>query len=161
MAVDYYLKLDGIKGESQDKDHKDEIDVSSWSWGLTQSGTTHLGTGSGAGKANIQDLSLTKLADKSTAPLVQYCTTGKHIASGTLSCYKAAGDSRVKFFELQLKKILVSSYSTGGVSEGEQQTENCSLNFGEFKCIYTQQAADGSAGPSSEFGWDIASHEAK
>lgn len=155
MAVDYYLKLDGIKGESQGKDHKDEIDIMSWSWGMTQSGTTHLATGSGAGKANFQDISLTKIVDHSTAALVQYCTTGKHIASGVLSCYKASGDSRVKFFEIELKKILVSSFSTGGVSEGDQQTENFSLNFGEFKITYKQQTETGAEGPAPDFGWNI------
>jgi type VI secretion system secreted protein Hcp len=161
MAVDYYLELDGIKGEAQDKEHKDQIDVLSWSWGLSQSGTTHMGSGSGAGKVNVQDLSLTKIVDKATAPLIQYCTTGKHIASGKLTCYKASGDNRVKFFVLELKKIIVSSFSTGGVSDGEMQTENVSLNFGEYKSVYTMQESDGAAGPSSEFGWDIATHEAK
>lgn len=128
---------------------------------MTQSGTTHMGTGSGAGKVNVQDLSLVKLADKATSALIKHCATGKHIASGQLTCYKASGDNRVKHFVLELKKIIVSSYSTGGVDEADRQTENLSLNFGEFKTVYTQQMEDGSAGASSEFGWDIATHEAK
>lgn len=159
MAVDYYLELDGIKGESQDKDHKDQIDISSWSWGLTQSGTTHLGTGSGAGKVNVQDLSLTKIIDKSSPVLMQYCTTGKHIASGKLHCYKASGDSRVEYLLLEMKNLLISSYSTGGVGGSDQQTENFSINFGEYKKTYTQQMADGSAGAKVDFGWKIPVNE--
>jgi type VI secretion system secreted protein Hcp len=158
MAVDYYLELDGIDGESQDKDHKDKINIESWSWGMSQSGTTHLGTGSGAGKVNVQDLSLTKIIDKSSTVIMKHCTTGKHISSGKLHCYKASGDSRVKYLELEMKNILVSSYQSGG-SGGDQQMESFSLNFGEYKMTYTQQMADGSAGPAVDFGWKIPVNE--
>ncbi len=71
MAVDYFLELDGINGEAQDKTHKDKIDVLSWSWGCSQSGTTHMGGGWGAGKAHFQDLAITKFVDKSTPVLLQ------------------------------------------------------------------------------------------
>lgn len=159
MAVDYILELEGITGESQDKDHKDKINIEAWSWGMTQSGTTHLGTGSGAGKVNVQDLSLTKIVDKASVALMQYCTTGKHIPSGKLHCYKASGDSRVKFLELEMKNILVSSYQSGGSGGSDQQTESFSLNFGEYKEYYTQQMADGSAGAKVDFGWKIPVNE--
>lgn len=160
MAVDYYLELEGIKGESQDKDHKDQIEVLSWSWGMTQTGSGHSGTGSASGRANFQDVSLTKIMDKASVTLQQYCATGKHIPTGKLVCYKASGDNRVKYFVMDMKKVYVSSYSTGGVSEGGLQTENLSLNLGEFKDTYTQQMADGSAGASVDFGYDIAGHKA-
>lgn len=159
MAVDFILELDGIKGESQDKDHKDKINIESWSWGMTQSGDTHLGTGSGAGKVNVQDLSLTKYADKSSPIIMQYCTQGKHIASGKLHCYKASGDSRVEYLLFEMKNIIVSSYQTGGSGGDDRQMESCSLNFGEYKETYTQQMADGSAGAKVEFGWKIPVNE--
>ncbi len=75
MAVDIFLKLDGIKGESQDNKYKDEIDVLAWSWGAAQSGTTHGGSGSGSGKVSVQDLSITKYIDKSSPTLFQHCCT--------------------------------------------------------------------------------------
>ena len=60
MAVDIFLKIEGINGEAQDTSHKKEIDVLAWSWGASQSGTTHSGGGGGSGKASFQDISITK-----------------------------------------------------------------------------------------------------
>ncbi|HYN78560.1 MAG TPA: type VI secretion system tube protein Hcp, partial [Lamprocystis sp. (in: g-proteobacteria)] len=74
MAVDMFLKLEGVTGESQDKTHTGEIDVLAWSWGLSQSGTFHTGGGGGAGKVNVQDLSFTKYIDKSSPNLMLYCS---------------------------------------------------------------------------------------
>ena len=86
MAVDAFLKLDGVKGESVSKGHQGEIDVLSWAWGLSQSGTTHSGTGGGAGKVNVQDISFTHYVDAATPNLIQACCTGKHFASAVLTC---------------------------------------------------------------------------
>jgi len=85
MAVDMFLELDGIKGESVDATHKDKIDVLSWSWGLSNTGTFHHGSGGGAGKANFQDISITKYIDKATADLWYHTASGKHIAKGSLA----------------------------------------------------------------------------
>src|SRR5215204_6521956 len=93
MAVDMFLKLDPIKGESQDDKHKDEIDVLSWSWGMHQTGTTHQGTGGGAGKVSVQDLTFTHYVDKASADLIKACTKGDHIAKGTLVVRKAGGEA--------------------------------------------------------------------
>ena len=77
MAVDIFIKIGDIKGESMDKAHKDEIDVLNWSWGMAQSGNMHVGGGGGAGKVNIQDLSLTKYVDKASPNLMMHCASGK------------------------------------------------------------------------------------
>jgi type VI secretion system secreted protein Hcp len=161
MAVDFFLELDGIKGEAQDKAHKDKIDVLSWSWGASQSGTTHMGGGSGSGKAYFQDLNITKYVDKSTPVLLQYLSTGKHIAKGTLFVRKAAGDSPVEYIKVEIKDIIVSNLSTGGSGSDDRITESCTLNFGEYKYIYTEQKPDGSKGAAPEFAWDIAASEKK
>ena len=161
MAVDFFLKLDGIKGEAQDKSHKEEIDLLSWSWGATQSGTTHMGGGSGSGKAYFQDLSLTKYVDKSTPVLLQHVSTGKHIANGTMYVRKAAGDSPLEYIKLEMKDIIVTSVSSGGSGSDDRITENVTLNFGEYKYIYTEQKPDGSKGAAPEFAWDIAANEKK
>ncbi|WP_428649248.1 Hcp family type VI secretion system effector [Roseibium sp.] len=161
MAVDFYLELDGIKGESQDKTHKDKIDVLSWSWGASQSGTTHMGSGSGSGKVHFQDLSITKYVDKSTPVLLQHISTGKHIAKGTLFVRKAAGDSPLEYIKLDMKDIIVTNVSTGGSGADDRITESVTLNFGEYKYIYTEQKPDGSKGAAPEFAWDIAANEKK
>lgn len=85
MAVDFFLKLsNNIKGESQDEKHRDAIDVLGWNWGLTQSGTTHLGKGGGGGKVNVADLHLSKYVDLATNDLIKRCANGEHIESGEL-----------------------------------------------------------------------------
>src|SRR4051794_31511408 len=84
MAVDMFMKIDDIKGESSDGSHKDEIEVLSWSWGMSQSGTAQSGTGGGAGKVNVQDLSFTKYVDKSSPNLMKLCCTGTHFKNAKL-----------------------------------------------------------------------------
>jgi len=156
MAVNFYLKLEGIKGESQDSVHEGEIEILSWSFGETQSATAHEGTGSTGGRVSVQDMSFVKRADLATVPLMQYCTTGKTIPSGMLSCYKSAGDgSRVKYLEYDLTYVLVSSVQQGGSDGSEVPTDSFSLNFAEFKTTYKQQMPDGTEGAAPEFGWRI------
>ena len=93
--MDMFLKIGDLKGESVDSIHKGEIDVLAWSWGLSQSGTTHSGSGGGAGTVNVQDLSLTKYIDKSSPGLVTACCTGKHFQDATLAIRKNGQESAV------------------------------------------------------------------
>ena len=110
MAVDMFLKLDDIAGDSADdvkappskKAHAGEIDVLAWSWGMSQSASTHFGKGGGSGKANIQDLSLTKRIDKSSPNLIKFCCTGKHFEQAILTVRKA-GDTPVEYFVVKVK----------------------------------------------------------
>ena len=90
-AVDMFLKIDGINGESEDATYKGEVDILAWSWGMSQSGTTHIGGGGGAGKANFQDLSVTKWVDKASPLLMQKLANGQHIKEATLVVRKAGG----------------------------------------------------------------------
>src|SRR5712692_11221584 len=96
MAVDMFIKIGDIKGESVDHAHKEEIDVLSWSWGLSQQGTMHQGGGGGAGKVNVQDLSFTKFVDKASPNLYKFCCSGKHYPEATLTMRKA-GDKPLEY----------------------------------------------------------------
>jgi len=160
MAVDHFLRLEGIKGEAQDKTHKDEIDVLAWSWGASQSGTTHMGSGSGGGKAHFMDLTVSKYVDKSSPVLLQHLSTGKHIPKGTLVVRKAAGDNPLEYLKIEMKDIIVSNLNNEG-TEDERLFESLSLNFGEYKYVYTEQKPDGSKGAAPEFAWDIAANTKK
>jgi len=154
MAVDMFLLLDGIKGESGDKTHKGEIDVLAWSWGLSNSGSFHQGEGGGSGKANFQDLSVTKYVDKASADLL-YCTaSGKHIPKAKLTVRKA-GENPLEYLTFELENILVSSVSTGGSGGEDRLTENVSLNFAKIKMEYWTQGAKGAKGENGNFSWDI------
>src|SRR5579871_5710819 len=112
MAVDMFIKLDPIKGESQDDKHKDEIDVLSWSWGMSQAGSMHSGTGGGTAKVSVQDLTFTHWVDKASTDLIEYCATGKHIQSGTLVVRKAGGDP-VDYITITLDDIIITNVHTG------------------------------------------------
>src|SRR3990167_8924531 len=129
MAVDIFIKIGDIKGESQDKTHKDEIEVLNWSWGMSQSGNMHTGTGGGAGKVSIQDMSLTKFVDKATPNLMMHCSSGKHVPKVTLTVRKAGGDSQVEYLIINLEEVLISSLSTGGSGNDDRLIENITLNF--------------------------------
>jgi type VI secretion system secreted protein Hcp len=158
MAVDMFLKLDGINGESGDSKHKNEIDLLAWSWGQANSGTFHQGSGGGAGKASFHDLSVTKFVDKASPDLYSACASGKHIASGTLVVRKAGGENPVEYMTITLDQILVSSVSTGGTQGEERLTENISLNFAKIKVEYKTQDSGGKSGAGGTFSWNIAAN---
>lgn len=159
MAVDMFLKLQGVKGESEDAKHAGETDVLAWSWGASTSGTMHVGGGGGAGKANFQDLSLTKWVDAGSVTLLQHVSKGTHITKGQLIVRKA-GDKPLEYLKIDLKDIIVSSVSTGGSGGEDRLTENVTLNFREWKMTYTPQNKDGSGGGAIDFGFNIAKNEA-
>lgn len=158
MAVDIFLKLEGIKGEARDSKHKDEIDVLSWSWGMSQSGTTHVGGGGGSGKVAVNDLSITKYIDKSTPTLMKFCASGKHITKGTL-CVRKAGDKPLEYLKLTIEEIIVTHVSSGGTGSEDRLTENVSLNFAKFHAQYTEQTKEGSSGAQTEVKWNIAENK--
>lgn len=159
MAVDMFLKLEGIDGESMDAGHTDEIDVLSWSWGASNSGTMHIARGGGAGKVSVQDINVVKYVDKASTAIIQAVAVGKHVPSATLTVRKAGGDEPVEYLVIEMKSVLISSWQTGGSQGEERLTESVTLNFEEFKTTYTPQDNDGTALASVDFGYNIAKNE--
>lgn len=155
MAVDMFIKIDNIKGESPDNSHPDEIQVLSWSWGATQSGTTHEGSGGGAGKVNVQDLSFTKYIDLSTPNLVKMCCNGTHFKEALLTVRKA-GKHPLEYIKIKMSDIIISSISTGGSGGEDRLTESVTLNFGKFEFIYASQKPDGNKDKEIPVTWNIA-----
>ena len=149
MAVDMFMKIGDLKGEAKDKTHKEEIDVLAWSWGMSNSGTSHLGGGAGAGKVNVQDLSFTKYIDKASTNLMMACCTGKHFGEATLTVRKA-GDTPLEYVIVKMKEVMVTAVSTGGSGGEDRLTENVTLNFASFVTEYKPQKADGT-GEASVF----------
>ncbi len=158
MAVDMFLKLAGIEGEASDSKHKSEIDVLSWSWGASQTGSTHMGTGGGAGKVSVQDLSFTKYIDRSSPDLFLYICSGKHVKNALLTVRKAGGDP-LEYLKINMEDLIVSGYSTGGSGGEDRLTENITLNFAKVKVDYTPQKPDGTADSPLTTGWDIAANK--
>ena len=158
MAVDMFLDITGeIDGEAQDSVHKDEIDVLAWSWGMSNSGSFHTGGGGGAGKANFQDISVTKWIDKSSAILMVYCANGDHFTNAKLTVRKA-GKKPLEYLIIDMEKVMVTSVSTGGSGGEDKLTENVSLNFAKVQVKYKEQKPDGSGGAEKIFKWDIAAN---
>src|SRR5580765_2343602 len=112
-AVDYFLKIDGIQGESKAGKHKDEIDIESFSWGETQSGTFAIGGGGGSGKVSMQDFHFTMPVNKASPALFLACAQGDHIKNAILTCRKAGRDQQ-EFLKVTMNDVLVSSFQIGG-----------------------------------------------
>lgn len=159
MAVDMFIKIGDIEGESTDGKHEKEIDVLSWSWGMSQSGTTHMGGGGGSGKVAVQDLTLTKYVDASTHALIKACCDGSHYEEAKLTVRKA-GKEALEYIKLTMKEVIVTSVQTGGSGGEDRLTENVTLNFAEFKLEYTPQKPDGTGDSAKEAAWNIAKNEA-
>ena len=155
MASDMFLDLgDTIKGESKDAEYEGKIDILSWNWGMSQSGTFHEGGGGGAGKVSIQDIVITKNVDSASANLMLYCAKGNHFEEGKLVCRKAGGE-QLEYLVITMKKIMVTNISTGGDPAADQLTETVTLNFAEVAVEYTEQMEDGTGGAAVTFGWNI------
>lgn len=154
MAVDFLLKINGVDGESKIKGHENEIDVLAWSWGMSQSGTMHVGGGGGAGKVEVQDLSLTKYVDKATPTLIKMCCNGKHFKEVLLTARKA-GEQALEYFKIKMSDVLVTSVNTGGSGGEDRLTENVSLNFAKVEVDYTPQKEDGSGDAEIAVIWNI------
>ncbi len=155
MAMDMFIQIGKLKGESKDKVHKEKTDVLAWSWGLSNSGSAHVGGGAGAGKVNVQDLSFTKYVDKTTPDLMLAAANGKHFDEAMLIVRKA-GEKPLEYIKIQLASVLISAVSTGGSGGEDRLTENVTLNFAKCKLIYTPQKPDGSGDAAVTMGWDIA-----
>ncbi|MDH3351904.1 MAG: type VI secretion system tube protein Hcp [Gammaproteobacteria bacterium] len=155
MAVDMFLKIDGeIEGESKDHKHKGEMDILAWSWGLSNSGSFHTGGGGGSGKANFQDLSVTKWVDIASPVLQLFCSNGDQFKKATL-CVRKAGKKPLEYIVITMEDVMVTSVSTGGSGGEDQLTENVTLNFAKVKFEYTSQKDDGGPDKKKNNYWDI------
>jgi type VI secretion system secreted protein Hcp len=158
MAIDYFLKIDGIPGESLDSKHKGEIEVEAWSWGEANPvppGGPGTGSGGGAGKVQMQDFNFTANTSKASPNLMLACASGKHLKSAVLTARKAGGKQAAEFLTFSLSDILVSSYQIGGAEGQVVPMDNFSLNFSKIQVEYKEQKADGSLGKSITAGWDV------
>jgi len=155
MASDMFLKLDDIKGESSKEKHTGEIDINSWGWGVSQTGSSHVGGGSGSGKATVSDMTVTKHVDRSSPLLFQMCCAGTPIAKGLLTCRKAGGKA-LEYVKITMEQAIITSVTLGGDAGGDFITETVTLNFAKMNYEYVPQKGDGTGDASVVKGWDIA-----
>jgi type VI secretion system secreted protein Hcp len=154
MAVDYFLKIDGVPGESADAKHKGEIQLESFSWGETNASGAGMGGGGGAGKVQMQDLVVTMLVSKASPKLMLGCAAGKHYKEAVLTVRKA-GKSQQEFLVFKFKDVIVTSYQTGGSAQSDMIVDQASLGFSTIQLDYRPQKADGSLDAAVKAGWDL------
>jgi type VI secretion system secreted protein Hcp len=152
MAVDYFLKLDGIEGESKDSKHSKEIEIGSFSFGATQTGSFGGMGGGGVNKVNMQDFHFTIPTQKASPKLLLACATGDHIKNAILTCRKA-GKEQQEFLKYTFTDLLVSSFQTGGSSDSPM--DQVSLNFAKIEVEYKEQLETGQLGGSIKAGYDL------
>jgi type VI secretion system secreted protein Hcp len=169
MAVDYFLKIDGIEGESSDEKHAKEIEVASFTWNEAQSGTFAEGSGGGSGKVRMGNFIYTQRTSKASPKLMLACAKGDHIKSAVLTCRKAGGGQQ-EFYKITLSDVMVASYETAS-SNGEEQDPNLGyhdgvpmdrveLNFAKIECEYRPQKEDGSLDNPVKAGYNLKTNTA-
>lgn len=161
MAIDYFLKIKGIQGESKDAKHTNEIDIHSFSWGASQPGSFAHGSGGTGGKVSMSDLSFTMASCKATTQLMAACASGKHIDEAIVYCRKSTGDGgQQEYMTWTFSPIIISSYHTGGSSGAEVPIDSVSINYGKVKVEYKMQVDDkGNLQAGTPFGWDLEKNE--
>jgi type VI secretion system secreted protein Hcp len=160
MAIDVYLYIDGIKGESGDDRHKDWIECKSVSWGVEQprSATASTGGGHTAERCEHRDIVISKLADLASPILLQTCAAGRTIPKAKFEFMRAdAQGERVKYFEIEIDNVLIGAVSPA-VDEGDILTEQVGFKFSRVRWKYTQQKISGGAGGNTSGGWDLSAN---
>src|ERR1700704_3834182 len=152
MASDIFAKIGDIKGESLDSKHKDEIDIMSFSWGATQTGSIAAG-GGGSGKVQFQDFHFTTSVSKASPKLFLSCATGEHIKDATITLRKAGRDQQ-EYIVIKMSDVLISSYQTGGTGE-QVPTDQVSMAFAKIEYSYSPQKADGTLDAAITAAWDL------
>ncbi len=162
MAFDAFLKIDTIPGESQDDRHKDEIEILSFSWGVTQTGTSSTGGGGGAGKASFQDFHFVSRLQKSSPKLFLACAAGQHLKEAVLTVRRAASDRNEDFYKVTLSDVLVSSFQQGGSGDSSDSVpmEQISINYSKIRIDYAVQDPRGALGDHFVAAWDIGGNKA-
>ncbi len=160
-AVDYFLKIEGIDGESTDSKHKGSIELESWSWGESQSGGfSSASGGAGAGKVSMQDFHFVMRVNKASPKLMLACATGEHLKKATLICRKAGKDQQ-EFLKFTMTELLVSSYQTGGQGNSTLlPTDQISLAFGKIETEYKGQNEKGQLASPVKAGWNVTENKA-
>jgi type VI secretion system secreted protein Hcp len=153
MAAGIFAKLGDIKGESLDSKHKYEVEVLSWSWGVTNSGTIGRGSGGASGKATFQDFNFTHRIDKASPLLLKACAAGQHIKEATITVRKA-GKGQQEFLIIKMNDVIITSVSLS-VDDPAASAEHVALQFAKVDLEYKPQKADGSLDAGLHFKYDI------
>ena len=153
VTVLIFARIGTIKGESRDARHPDEIEVLSWSWGVSHAGATNQGGGGGAGKASFHDFTFSHHVDRASPLLMRACATGEHLKEATIT-HRKAGKGQQEYLIVKMNDVLVTGVVHGGAG-GSPASESVSLVFAKVDLEYKPQKADGSLDAGIHFKYDI------
>jgi type VI secretion system secreted protein Hcp len=157
MASDIFAKIGDIKGESSDDKHKDEIEVLSYSWGVTNPGSLGSGGGGGTGRATFRDLSIVHKIDRASPNLLKACATGQHLKEGTIT-FRKAGERPHEFLIIKMNDVIITGVVQGAAGS-EVGSETVSLEFAKVDWEYKPQRPDGSPEAGIHFKFDLKAHK--
>lgn len=159
MASDFHIKLAGVEGEAEHKDHKGEIEIHSWGWSVSNASSAGSGGGSGKGKAQPGEFVFTHDYDKASPTLAKHCVSGKHFDTLVLTCRKS-GEGQQEYLKITLKEAFITSLNPGGASGGDV-VENVTVSYKDVEFTYKPQTGKGGTGGDVKFGWNVASTETR
>jgi type VI secretion system secreted protein Hcp len=154
MAVDMYMRVDGVTGESKDSNHTGWTSIQSYSWGASQPGSMATGSGGGQGKVAFSDMSVIAPIDKASAAVLKYCANGKHLPQVEISVCKAGGQ-QVEYLRITLSEVLVTSVQQNAANSNDSVLVTYTFQAAHVKKQYWEQTDQGSRGSESTVGWDI------
>ena len=157
MAESMWIKIDGCNGEATDDQHKGEIDIQSFSWGMTHP-VSATGTGQSMGESTASDLNVMKLVDKASPNLMKFCMNAKVFGEVLLTCRKR-GETPIDYMKIKMKNALISSVQNSGAAEGGPLSESVAFAFTAVEVEYTPQKDDGSADGAVTMKWDFAKNK--
>jgi type VI secretion system secreted protein Hcp len=159
--ADYFLKIDGIEGESDDKTNSKEFQLQSWSWGMTNAGSSGIGGGAAVGKVSLQDFHFVIQQNKASATIAKFVANGKHIGECKLTCRKSTGDGgQVPYLVVTFNDVVITSYTVGGSDgSGQLPMESISFNYTKMKMETKVQDAKGVIKNGSEMTHDVKKNE--
>ena len=154
MAADVFAKIGDIKGESTDDKHKDEVELLSWSWGVSTTGAEPQASTGGTGQAHFSDFHFTHRIDKASPALFKMCATGEHIKEATITARKA-GKGQQEFLIIKMSDVIVTSVQSGGGGNDGSTAESVGLRFAKVDLEYKPQRPDGALDASLHFKYDL------
>jgi type VI secretion system secreted protein Hcp len=160
MSSDSHIKFEGVDGEAVHKDHKGEVELLSWNWGVTQPSGAISGGGSGKGKAIPGDFSFAHFYDKASPVFAKNCAKGLHFASVKMTSRKA-GDGQKDFLVITLKEVFITNVAVSGSKDGDLM-EHVTCSYKDVEFAYKPQVdKDGGLGGEVKFGWNVATTEVR
>jgi type VI secretion system secreted protein Hcp len=159
MSCDFHIKFDGVEGESHHKDHKGEVELLSWSWGISQTSGSASGGGSGKGKAQPGDFQFSHIYDKASPVFAKQCAKGTHFPTAKLTARKA-GEKQQDFLVITLKEVFITSLAPSGAQNGDI-VESVSCSYKDIEFAYKAQDTKGGLSGEIKFGWDNSTTEVR